>query len=268
LATPCSAPFLGTAVSFAFSRGPLEVVAIFAALGLGLSLPYLAVAQFPGLATRLPRPGPWTIHMKRILGLALIGTAVWLLSVLGTQIGTTGAAIVAGTMTAAVLTLALAALGRLPRVAAAGVVAGLALIAFVAPSTVAPLSAAQKSGGDSDVGRWQAFDRSQLSGLVADGRVVLVDVTADWCVTCQVNKRLVLNNGTVVQRLASLSALSLRADWTLPNRDIADYLASHGRYGIPFNVAYGPSAPRGIVLPELLTVDAMLSALDRAAAKP
>ena len=97
--------------------------------------------------------------------------------------------------------------------------------------------------------------------------MVLVDVTADWCVTCQVNKRLVLNADTVVRRLADAGALSLKVDWTRPSDHVAQYLATHDRYGIPFNIVYGPGAPQGIALPELLTVDLVTEAIDRAAGR-
>jgi suppressor for copper-sensitivity B len=99
----------------------------------------------------------------------------------------------------------------------------------------------------------------------ADGRVVLVDVTADWCVTCQVNKKLVLNTDGIVQLLAESKAVSLKVDWTRPSEPVARYLAANGRYGIPFNIVYGPGAPQGIALPELLTVDLVKQALDKAA---
>jgi suppressor for copper-sensitivity B len=103
---------------------------------------------------------------------------------------------------------------------------------------------------------------------VADGRTVFVDVTADWCITCQANKKLVLNRGAVPQRFADPALVAMRADWTRPDETIARFLAAHGRYGIPFNIVYGPGAPQGIVLPELLGEAAVIAALDRAAARP
>ena len=110
------------------------------------------------------------------------------------------------------------------------------------------------------------FDRASLAGHIAAGRTVLVDVTADWCVTCQVNKKLVLDRGEVATLLASGQVVAMQADWTRPNDDIAAYLASFGRYGIPFNVIYGPGTPDGYVLPELLTSDRVLSGFETASA--
>ncbi|WP_142848174.1 protein-disulfide reductase DsbD [Telmatospirillum sp. J64-1] len=261
LATPCTAPFLGTAVGFALSRGSLEIMAVFAALGLGMALPYLAVAAFPGLAQRLPRPGRWMITLRRILGVALAGTALWLLSVLAVQVGMAGAALVAGMMVLALLILGLRR--RLPRPArpAAGLaVAGLSLMTFVMPFQAISTTGEERLPS----GHWQGFDQAAITRLVGEGGVVFVDVTADWCITCQVNKRVVLDRGDVAQRLAGDEVTAMRADWTRPSDEIAAYLAGFGRYGIPFNVVYGPGAPEGIVLPELLTEAQVLDALERA----
>lgn len=252
LATPCSAPFLGTAIAFALSRGAGEIYAIFLALGLGLALPYLAVAGFPGLATRLPRPGAWMATMRRMLALALGATALWLLWVLASSSGRPAAIGVSVLMTAAIAALAL-----LPRARIA--VAGLVVFAFLAPSALG--TAPEKTV---DATLWRPFDRQAIPRLVADGKTVVVDVTAEWCLTCQVNKRIAIADDTVAARLKASDVVALKADWTRPDPGIADYLASHGRYGIPFNVVYGPGKPDGIVLPELLTAGAVIEALDAA----
>jgi suppressor for copper-sensitivity B len=263
LATPCTAPFLGTAIGFALARGTFEILAVFLALGSGLALPYLAVAAYPGLATRLPRPGPWMIRMKQILGFALIGTAIWLASVLIAQVGVAAALAASAGGAALLLLLALRAGRRLPGRAALAAVAVVAAAAVAAPMWLAraPSAVAPEAGGP-----WRAFDESQIAGYVAQGKVVFVDVTADWCITCKANKAVVLNQGDVAKRLARDPVVALQADWTRPDERIAAYLARHGRYGIPFNVVYGPGAPEGIPLPELLTSAAVLEALDRAGA--
>ncbi len=265
LATPCSAPFLGTAVGFALSRGPVEIFLVFAALGLGLALPYLAVAAVPGLATRLPRPGRWMMTLRRILGLALAATAVWLLTVLGAQIGTEGALVTGAFMVLIAMVLALrhmrgSRVGRhAGKVALALSAAAVAAAAMTVPPP-APVSTPE-SGGEIV---WQPFDRGRIPRLVAAGKTVFVDVTADWCITCQANKKLVLEREPVRSWLRAPDTVAMVADWTRPDPAIADYLASFGRYGIPFNAVYGPKAPRGIVLPELLTPDAVLAAVERA----
>jgi suppressor for copper-sensitivity B len=212
LATPCSAPFVGTAVGFALARGPTEILAIFLALGLGLAIPYMAVATAPGLVRLLPRPGAWMRWLKGVLGISLVATAIWLMSIIGLQTGILSASVTTG------------------------------------PGT-----------------SWTAFDEAAIADHVARDQVVFVDVTADWCITCQANKKLVIDRGPVAERLGAHGVVAMKADWTRPDPKIADFLGRHGRYGIPFNIVYGPGAPAGIVLPELLTDDAVLAALDRAA---
>lgn len=261
LATPCSAPFLGTAVGFALARGYVEIFAVFLALGLGMALPYLMVAAFPRLAGRLPRPGRWMVTLKLVLGVALALTALWLLTVLGVQIASWAAILVGGLMVA--VAGALWVRRRLPdgRRAAAGISAMVfAAAAFAAPLIPDRPARAQRSDVASAIA-WVPFDRPALRSAVAAGQVVFVDVTADWCITCQANKRFVLNRGEVARRFEDGGVIAMTADWTLPDDTIAAYLADFGRYGIPFNVVYGPGAPNGVILPELLTEDAVLAAL-------
>jgi suppressor for copper-sensitivity B len=263
LATPCSAPFLGTAVGFALARGATEILLIFAALGLGLALPYLAVATFPGLAGRLPRPGPWMVVLRRILGLALAGTALWLLSVLAAQVG------VAAAVLAGVLLLALGLLlflgNRLRGSVLAASVSALALAAVALPSGFGATARPESAPTAVTAGDWRPLDPREIARLVAAGKVVFVDVTADWCLTCQVNKKLVLEDDDVAERLGGDAVVTMRGDWTLPSDEITDYLTGFGRYGIPFNIVFGPGAPEGRLLPELLTVATVLEALDAAA---
>ena len=257
LATPCSAPFVGTAVGFALTRGPLEIALIFTALGLGLALPYLGVAAFPGLAAAMPKPGRWTVRLRFALGLALAGTAGWLLAVLAAQLGWPAAF---GALAAAALPAVLLAAWARRRGHVLG--AGAALAAAVGLAAVAVLPAAMEPAAPE--GRWQAFEEARIAPLVSEGRTVFVDVTADWCITCKFNKAAVLGRGPVADRLAG-DVVAMRADWTRPDPAISVYLARFARYGIPFNAVYGPGAPAGIALPELLTEGAVLEALDAAA---
>lgn len=264
LATPCTAPFLGTAVGFALGHGPLEIFAIFAALGLGMALPYLAVAAWPGLAQRLPRPGRWMIGLRKVMGLALAATAVWLLSVLWAQTGLTATVAVAAMLAAMPLLLALRRrLSGAARPVTVAMVALLAAAAFLPPlqATSGDLRQAARKGDAA----WTVFDRDAIARLVGEGKTVFVDVTADWCITCQVNKAAVVNRGEVAELLKRPDVVPMRADWTSPDERIAAYLASYGRYGIPFNAVYGPGAPGGVVLPELLSEDAVVKAFAQAA---
>ncbi|GEO81553.1 protein-disulfide reductase DsbD family protein [Pararhodospirillum oryzae] len=264
LATPCSAPFLGTAVGFALSRGPLEIALIFLLLGLGMALPYLGVAAWPRLAAWLPRPGPWMGPLRAVLGVALAGTALWLLSILHVQAGLGAAGLVAGLL---VMLLALMGVGaRWPR-ARAGVALG--AVAVIAAVVIVPLRTDALGPAPFAAkleGPWRPWSPVAVTDLVKAGRVVLVDVTAEWCTTCRVNQITVLDRGAVADGLKGGAFDGLVADWTRPDPVIAAYLASFGRYGIPFNVVYGPRAPDGIVLPELLSEAAVMEALARAGA--
>jgi suppressor for copper-sensitivity B len=259
LATPCSAPFLGTAIGFALTRGPGEIVAIFAALGIGFAAPYLLVAAFPALARLMPRPGRWMIVLKAVLAVALFGTAIWLVTVLALQVGTEAAAAIGALMI--VLTALFWLRRRLPRALAATALAGMAITltgAFAAPLVLdQPVP-----DGPASSARWIAFDAGAIPGRVAAGEIVFVNMTAAWCLTCQVNEAVVFSAPTVLEALAGTTPM--RGDWTNPDRAISDFLAAHGRYGIPFNIVYGPGAPAGIVLPELCTESAVLDAIARA----
>jgi suppressor for copper-sensitivity B len=276
LATPCSAPFLGTAVGFALARGPFEIYAVFAALGLGLALPYLMVAAVPRLVTALPRPGAWMKTLKRVLALALVATALWLLAVLAAQSGL----VVAG-LVLVMLVVAAAALWPLPeagrrmRFASWLSVVALAVLAVGAVTALSGLNlgsaskdAGAKGSGKASASLWRPFDRDAIDRVVAAGKIVFVDVTADWCVTCKVNKALVLDREPVASRLAQPGIVAMRADWTRPDAAIAEYLKSFGCYGIPFDAVYGPGRPEGIALPELLSERAVLEALAAVAGTP
>ena len=261
LATPCSAPFVGTAVGFALGRGAATILAVFLGLGLGFALPYLLVAAVPGLARLMPRPGRWLIVLRRVLGVMLLATAAWLLSVLESGSGPRAAAVLGILMALLLAGLAwrsrAADLGAPRRRALAGVAAALIALAFAAP-LLAPRAPAEASAAAS---RWQPFNLDRLHRLVAQGRTVFVDVSADWCLTCKLNKAAVIDRGPVAAWLGRPQVVAMRADWTRPDPAIGAYLQSFGRYGIPFDAVYGPGRPDGVALPVLLTTKAVVTAL-------
>ena len=259
LATPCSAPFLGTAVGFALAGGAADILMIFVCLGLGLALPYLVVAAAPGLARFLPRPGRWMLTLRRVMGLLLADTALWLVWVLSEQAGFAAALGVA--LLGLGATAALALRHRAPRFGTGlGIAAALLLVGMLAPAAllVETGTAAEPGAG------WARFDPAAIDPAVAKGQVVFVDVTATWCLTCQVNERLVLDQPGVKAKLGGADVVAMRADWTRPDPTIAGFLQRYGRYGIPFNVVYGPGAPDGLPLSEVLTTAAVEEALAKA----
>ncbi|WP_287786429.1 protein-disulfide reductase DsbD [Acidiphilium sp.] len=264
LAASCSAPFVGTAIGFALARGPAEIGLVFAALGLGMAAPFLAAAAAPGLVTWLPRPGPWMLWLRRVLGLALLATAAWLLFVLGLEVGHDGALLsglgLAGVLGALGLRHFMPARGRSVMVTAFAF-AGFAMLAPTWRMQAAPAAAVARPG---PAGSWQHFDQAALHAALANRKIVFVDVTAAWCLTCKVNELTVLDRSPVADRLRSPGMVAMRADWTRPDAAITDYLQGFGRYGVPLDVIYGPGAPDGVALPELLTADAVIDALRRA----
>jgi suppressor for copper-sensitivity B len=259
LATPCSAPFLGTAITFALAGTPMDVMVIFTALGLGLALPYLVIAARPEWVTRLPRPGRWMLLVRLLLGGLLMATAAWLLFVLAGVAGGRAAAFVS------VLTAAFIVAASIPRAnqwVRRAVLSGCVLLAVFGAGFISTPD--RTTAAVDATSHWQDFEPLGIARRVSAGETVFVDVTADWCLTCKANKSLVLDRDPVRARLRDGSVIAMQADWTRPNDNIARFLERYDRYGIPFNIIFGPGAPSGIALPELLTPQAVLDALDTA----
>ena len=259
LATPCTVPFLGTAIGFALAAGPMEILAVFAALGLGMALPYLGIAAWPRLAMALPRPGKWMIRLKHILGWALALTVAWLISVLMLQISFASALKIAGGIIILILMLFLQR-RELFRRFSRMIIAVIVLFSFgIVFSSESPHDSPSVNNG------WHKFDEASIIRFVNEGKIVFVDITASWCVNCKVNQRFALSHENVIARLFySPDVIAMQGDWTNPDPVITKFLRSHGRYGIPFNVVFGPKAPQGIILPELITPGRVIEALDNA----
>ncbi|MDX2000522.1 MAG: thioredoxin family protein [Thermoanaerobaculia bacterium] len=263
LATPCSAPFLGTALGFALSRPAGTILAVFTAVAVGLAAPYLLLAAVPGFARVLPRPGAWMLTLRGFLGFLLAATAVWLLYVLGGQVSRVH---LAGVQLA-VLALALC-VWLVPRLRGSWA-RGLAWGGVVAAMVVAvALAAAPAEGDRSTLAKgavtrlipWEPFDRTRAETVAQAGQAVFVDVTADWCFTCKVIEGRVLETEPVAEAFRRHGVLPLRADWTNRDPGIAKFLEDHGRFGIPFYMLYRPGQePR--VFSELLTRETLLAAV-------
>ncbi len=261
LATPCSAPYLGTAVGFALSQGTPEILMIFGMMGLGLAFPYLACALMPSLITVLPKPGAWMLRVKHFMGYLLIAASVWLIWVLSSQLGLYSALAVAMFSASSVGLLWLHKRQPIDKTAlSAAILVGLA-ITFALPLALSGFGREEKQMQN---GIWQPFDEAKIAGLVAKGDTVFVDVTADWCLTCKFNKLHVLDTPEVQDMLTKKNTVAMLADYTSPAPEIRKFLEKHGRYAIPFNIVYGPAAPEGIPLPELLTKESVLEALKKA----
>ncbi|MGW8268313.1 MAG: protein-disulfide reductase DsbD family protein, partial [Longimicrobiales bacterium] len=262
IATPCTAPFMGAALGFALTRSIPETLLIFGFLGLGMALPYMVLSVAPGLLERLPRPGPWMETMKQVLAFPMFATVIWLVWVFGLQTGVGGTTY----LLAALLLVAAAGwmVGRWHRtdlpsgILARGISLGtlaLAILAVVRGAGQEPPAMAVQED-------WQAFAPEKVESTLELGQPAFVDYTAAWCLTCQVNERLVLSSETVMDAFRERDVALFKADWTRQDPVITASLEALGRGGVPVYALYGGgpgSAPH--LLPALLTEEIVLDAL-------
>jgi thiol:disulfide interchange protein len=265
VASPCTAPLMGAALGLAFTLPTAQALTLFAALGAGMALPYLAASAWPGLARALPAPGAWMATFKTVMAFPMLATVVWLAWVLGLQTGVNGIAALLAVLVA--LAFALWAWGRVDGGAyarAAWSIIGVTLLgaalAWALPSwREANAASAPAAAADA---RWQPWSVERVAALNAQGRTVFVDFTAAWCVTCQFNKSTTLNDTTVLADIEAKQVVLLRADWTRRDAAISAELARLGRNGVPVYAIYRPGQPLPTLLPELLTPQIVRDALN------
>ena len=271
VATPCTAPFMGVAIGFALAA-PLPVLfAVFLALGLGLALPYVALSVWPPLLRLLPRPGPWMERFRQFLAFPMYGAAIWLVWVLSLQAGAKGVLTALGGMLligfAAWLYDITRASGRTARQAGSGL-AALALIAAIGWGVFAGHEAAPQqtavpaAASAAEVTPWESYSRQRFEALRAEGRPVFLNFTAAWCITCLVNERVALNRPDVATAFQTGDVAYLKGDWTKQDAEITAKLEEFGRSGVPLYVFYPAGREsQPVVLPQLLTVDIVLSGI-------
>lgn len=277
VAAPCTAPFMAGAIGFALTQGPVTALLVFLFLGLGLAAPFTALAFAPGLLARLPRPGPWMERLKQALAFPLYGAAAWLAWVFVLQAGTQALALL---FAAAVATAFAAWLygnaqkasmtGAKPRLSQAlavlFILAAVGLVVTAArlprPEAVAGPSAAAGAELASE-----PFSPARVEALRAEGKPVLINFTAAWCITCQVNDQAALSRPAVAEAIKATGTVYMVADWT--NRDgvIAKALEDQGRAGVPLYLIYPVGSRAPVALPQILTEGLVVEALN-AAAKP
>ncbi|WP_136039501.1 protein-disulfide reductase DsbD family protein [Photobacterium damselae] len=263
LATPCSAPFLGTAVAFALGANYLTLFAIFTALAVGMAAPWLLIALFPQLANALPKPGMWMNTVKTIFGLMMLVTSLWLLSLMA-NFFSLKIVIVIGVIALALL---LSQLWRIKGKRATLLTVGFLIIVTAIGLIIGSLTADKWAKPLPQDHHWTPLNVEQIKQDVAQGKTVFVDVTADWCITCKANKVGVILQEPVYSALDQENIVLMRGDWTKPSDYVTNFLQSHGRFGVPFNIVYGPAAPNGIELPVILTSEQVLDALKQASSK-
>ncbi len=273
VASPCTAPFMGPAMGFALSQSPMVILAVFAALAAGFAAPFVLLAFAPALLSRLPRPGAWMDTLRKALAFPMYGAAAWLVWVLAQQTDAGGlAAVLAGLVLTAFCLWLLGVFQKGGKAwvlwtALAGLV--LALVTAVILPRSAPVAdqASARSGETANV-PYESWSPERLAALRAEGRPVLVNFTAAWCVTCQVNEKVALSTPQVAEALQSSRAVYLKADWTRRDATIAAALAEHGRAGVPLYLLYRPGIAAPTVLPQLLTPGMVAEALAGAAVRP
>ncbi len=256
VASPCTAPFMGAALGYALTEPAVATLAVFVALGLGMAAPFALLSWFPGWRRALPRPGAWMIRMKQLLAFPLYATVAWLAWVLGAQVDND--AVIRLLVTLVVVAFALWAwrafrggASRAFSVAAAIALIGAAVIAWPLLRGDAIANATTASRTSTVDAAWQPWSPQRVAELTRDGRPVFVDFTAAWCVTCQVNKQLVLNNAGMRDAFARRNVTLVRADWTRRDPAITQALAALGRNGVPVYVLYRPGR-EPLLLPEVL----------------
>jgi thiol:disulfide interchange protein/DsbC/DsbD-like thiol-disulfide interchange protein len=259
VASPCTAPFMGASLGFAVSQPGASALLIFASMGLGLALPYLLASFSPGLARVLPKPGAWMDTFRKLMAWPMFATVAWLVWVLGQQSGIDGAgALLALLVAFAGVLWALALPGRSGHIIALILIAiSLWMIWAVGSNVIKtqdlPVSNNQASG-------WQPWSPGKTEALVAEGKIVFVDFTAAWCVSCQYNKKTTLANPAVLADFDARKVQLLRADWTRKDPAISEALSRLGRNGVPVYVFYKLGKPP-VVLSEILSVSEVRQAL-------
>ena len=279
LSTPCTAPFLGTALGFAFAQPWWEILTVFFVIGLGMSSPYLALALRPDWMKFLPKPGTWMERFKESMGFLLLATAVWLIWVLLNQVGVDAgmsavaflvclsfAAWIIGNFVDltsdnnrrfTVWTIALAVIGA----GYAGFLRPFPELLSFSPATTKTSNKGRSEGAI----KWVNFSLSELDKQLKDNKTVFIDFTADWCLTCKANEQTVINTAPVIEKLKQLNVVPMKADWTAQDPEISKLLAKFGRSGVPVYVIYPAGKPtQPILLPEVISQSIVLEGLDKA----
>jgi len=277
VATPCTGPFLGPALGFALTLPPISSLAIFTSLALGMSSPYLLISAFPSMVRFLPKPGNWMITFKEVLGFCMVGTALWLFWVFGSQKDLD----ILFKFLSGIFLLTLACWiwgrwgtplvkrpARLAATAATLAIACLGLYRIVDSARAEPpqselIAMADIEPSEHNVRQWIPFSSERLTRLREQGKPVLVDFTAKWCLICQSN-HLVLDSQAVSDRLADLGVVKMLADWTRNDPEITQVLREYGRSGVPLYLLFGPDG-EAEVLPQTLTPGDVLEYLNHIA---
>lgn len=270
LATPCTAPFMGTALGAAITMPAFAALLVFGVLGIGMAVPYIILSSFPVLLKKMPKPGAWMETFKQFMAFPLFATAIWLAWVFGQQVGIDG-------LTNLLIGLLLMSMGiwilnrwKAPQISNVSRIISRAFVIllitggfFISASSSADQSGESASPTDSYGMEWEAYSKKQLDQHLAENRNVFIDFTAAWCITCKANERVVFSSDEVKEKFRDLDFVMIKADWTNRNPEITRALESFGRNGVPLYVIYNEELEEPMILPELLTPGIVMDALNK-----
>ena len=252
MATPCSAPFVGTAITAAFTQNYITGMSIFLFMGIGMASPYLLIALFPKLVNFLPKPGIWMIYVKYFLGLLLLATVVWLSNILLNFFN------IYFLVISLFVLLVITYRRKFPLFKNTITIASIIFIFFSTSLQIFHQHSSSEQEKD-----WVSFFTVDIDQLVAQDKIIFLDITADWCATCQFNKINVLNSDNIIKQFKENNITLIRADWTKPNERVNLFLEKYDRFGIPFNAFFSKKFPDGILLSELLSEKEIVNAINK-----
>ena len=260
LATPCSAPILGSALSFAITQNYFILAIITISIGIGFAMPYILILMFPKLISFLPKPGVWMKQVKNMMISLLIIAIIWLAHILATSIGYLPVLVIL--LLNLILLLLIKNRHKISKILnfilINLVIIGLLSVVYLNNHGISKIE--KSNNGDI----WQEFNEEDIEKYVMQGRVVLIDITADWCITCKINKITVLENKEIINLIKQKKIIAMRGDITISNPKIMTFLAKHKRFAIPFNIVYGPNAKEGLILSEILNKDRLVDLIIKA----
>lgn len=260
VASPCTAPLMGSALGFAVTQPAVVALSIFAALGAGMAAPFLLLTYIPALVEKLPRPGPWMDRLKQLLAFPMYLTAVWLLWVLGRQTGGDGVTLVLTGAVAIAFALWLWPRPQWHWLRGTVAIAALTFAVILLPRlSTAPQTQQQTSD------YWQPYSAEKLEAARGEGRAVLANMTAAWCITCLANEKVVLSSDAVSSAIEKLGVVALKGDWTNQDPHISALLAKYGRTSVPLYLLYPASGGEAKILPQILSREELLMELEAAA---
>lgn len=251
VATPCTAPFMGAALGASLALPAIYTMVVFLGLGFGMALPFLVLAYFPQGLKFLPKPGMWMQRLKEFLAFPLLATVLWLLWVISNQVQSDAVLFLLGVFVLSAFWIWLAKIIRNEKVTQLLLLAGFLL--SLAALSLMPQAPTSSSGAAPGAERWQSYTAEAVQNNIQSGQAVFIDFTAAWCITCQVNKKLVLNTAEIQQLFTHQNVVLYKADWTDRDPKITEALASYGRNSLPLYVYYAAGSDKAVLLPEILT---------------